>query len=209
MNPELVEGLLKASGANSILEVNSVIISDFVMESRSYDVSKFSDMIDNCPQWAAFVATHIYVDHVLDTFLNAYCARPEAVNPSKRRMSVLDKSSFLYGVGVLSEGTHSSLKKVNSIRNKFAHELSFEVTTKEISEYRSAFTSCYPERLRSRKEYLNASEGKVELKILLKLAVLFLEEERLAFMISTLRRARSEAELQEVLALAQRSLQKT
>lgn len=206
MNPELVNVFLKHSKLDNILEADPNSFTEFAMEHRSYDPTEFSSLIDDNPLWSCVIVAHIHIDHVLDTFLNEFCIRPEVINPQKHRLTVLDKSVFLHSVGVLSKGSLTAIKKLNSIRNKFAHKLHFEVSHKEQIGYRSVFTSSYQSRLTERPEFKEAERNEIDLKTLLKLSVVFVEEERLASLIGSLRRAQSELDLKDAMAVAQRTL---
>lgn len=206
MNPNLVDIFLESSHLEDMLQADRKSITDFAMRNRSFDDEKLITLIDESPLWAGIIAAHIHIDHVLGSFLSEYCVRPNAVNPKKRRLAALDKATFLYGVGVLSEGSFSVIRHLNRVRNTFAHSLIFEVPEKEVDEYRSTVTSSYSSRLKERPEYQAADNGKIDFQTLLKISVVFVEEERLAHLIIALRRAHSEADLQDAMSLAQKTL---
>ncbi|SEN61817.1 hypothetical protein SAMN05216227_101875 [Pseudorhodobacter antarcticus] len=189
-----------------MLEADSEAIVKFAMGHRSYEIDKFDELVLKSPNWACAIAAHIHLDHVLDVFLEDFCVRPKAVRSGAKRMSSLDKATLLYGVGVLSEGSFASISNLNRLRNKFAHELNFDISDAKVDEYRGNLMSAYGDRVRSRTEYFEAVGGRIEFKLMLQLSVLFVEEERLAHLIHGLRFAQSQADLADAMLVARNTL---
>jgi len=172
---------------------------NFVMAFRSYDIKTFNILIDRSPDWSCIIASHIHLDRVLSCFLEEFCVRPKSVSSGGRRMNALDKAAFLHGVGVLSDGSLHVVNLLNKLRNKFAHELNFEVSDDRVSEYRSTLISEFGDRVYSREEYQKSTDGKLDFKLMLKLSVLFVEEERLAHLKMGLMAEKSRAELEDTI----------
>ncbi|WP_069298617.1 hypothetical protein [Neptunicoccus sediminis] len=209
MNDDVIQDFLRTKSISCISDVDRDLIVDYAISSRSYDVSGFNNLIDQSPDWASVLVSHIHLDHLLTRFLMEFCVRPKSVSPDVRRMSVLDKCFFLHGVGVLSDGSLSAIKHLNRVRNRFAHQLEFDVPEKFVSEYRAAQISAYGDRVYQREEYRLAEGGQLPFKTMLKLSVLFVEEERLAHLIMGLNAARARADLEEACRFANLQLAKS
>lgn len=206
MNPEIIDRFLMAQDHPNILKATDEEIMNFTMSYRSFDWSKFQALLSENADWACVILAHIHLDHVLDVFFFDYCVRPKSISNKNRRLSLIDKTIFLHGVGVLSKETLVSMNKINKMRNKFAHELKFEVSEEELSKHRAEFYSIYGDRLYSRDEYLKSDCKNLSLKTLLKLAVAFLEEERLAFILMGMRNARAQEDLADAMRTAHKTL---
>lgn len=209
MNPAVVDTFLETLGLENLLNVDRETIIDFAISRRSYDPDKFDKIIDESPDWASVIAAHIHLDHILDAFLEEFCVIPSAISPDKNRMSALDKATFLYGVGVLSEGSMSNIRYQNKMRNRFAHRLEFAVSGRQVAEYRSAMMSSYGDRIRSRDEHKEAVDGTLDIKLLIKFSVIFVEEDRIVHMILGLERAQDDAKLRQQIELANERLGRT
>ncbi|GGE05233.1 hypothetical protein GCM10011345_08450 [Gemmobacter megaterium] len=69
----------------------------------------------------------IYLDNILDRWLSDFCVRPEAISPKEKKLAYIDKANLLYAVGILQIKPWDVLKRLNKIRNRFAHTLSLDV----------------------------------------------------------------------------------
>jgi hypothetical protein len=206
MNPEIVAKFLLEKEITDFRNVDDSEILEYALGERSFENSKFNALIDSSADWASVIAAHIYVDHVLGCFLEEYCVRPRSVSPDSRRLSVADKAAFLHGVGVMSDGALTAINLLNRVRNRFAHRLDFEVTEEQLAEYRSALYSSFGQRFYDRDEFKGTDGGKLGLKMLLKLLVIFVEEERLAYLAHGLHEAKGHARLEHAINVARIAL---
>ncbi|MDQ1186926.1 hypothetical protein [Agrobacterium larrymoorei] len=106
----------------------------------SFDIAEFIDRISVKQDWAKIVVAHIYLDHIITDLLRNKLAYPDDYL-DKRGFS--DKLVLCQSLGYLRGQFGSVLRKINSSRNKFAHELLFEVSE---TEKRDLFRTLTTER---------------------------------------------------------------
>jgi hypothetical protein len=79
------------------------------------------------------LSCHLWAEHLLQVAVRSVLKRPEALfNP--RPPSFLQLVSLAEAHDIISVDFARVLRSVNSIRNKFAHRLSFEPSSQEIEE---------------------------------------------------------------------------
>jgi hypothetical protein len=75
------------------------------------------------------IKAHYYIDVLLTAFLTV--ALPQASAMELERVSLLLKFDFLSGLGFLPKELRPVFDKINSIRNKFAHNPNYKLTKRD------------------------------------------------------------------------------
>lgn len=92
------------------------------------------------PIWVRFIAAHIYVDHILTTLIKDNMPNPGALMKSSgRRKYLIDKLEICEAMYWIPKDLATVVKRLNSLRNGFAHELNFEVPKADIESFLSVF----------------------------------------------------------------------
>src|SRR5262249_24897132 len=92
--------------------------------------------------------------------------KPEAINAS--RMGFTQKVALLSALGLVGDDTVPAIEFVNSLRDKIAHNLDFEVAEKDIRD----FVNCIPQKLQ---DTIKSEEEPVPLREYLQLIVFWTE----------------------------------
>lgn len=101
-----------------------------------FDQATFLQRINQGERWQQLLQTHLYYDHVVSKMLTDALVDPEAVNLS--RMGFAQKLSFVKALGLLDADVVTAMAKVNDLRNKIAHDLTFDLTDQIVSDLRNA-----------------------------------------------------------------------
>ncbi|WP_170764948.1 hypothetical protein [Ruegeria lacuscaerulensis] len=97
---------------------------------------------------------HLALDHILSVFLNDQFISDATVRTD--RMAFNQKAELLYSLGILSSEKLYWAKKVNSLRNKLAHELDFRVSDEDVKEFVDHFESVVDDKLLERLPFAHA-----------------------------------------------------
>ncbi|QCI97020.1 hypothetical protein [Agrobacterium larrymoorei] len=112
----------------------------FIGNNPSFDIAEFIDRISIKEDWAKIVVAHIYLDHIVTSLLKSKLPHPDEYL-DKRGFS--EKLVLSQSMGYLRGDFGIVLRKINTSRNKFAHELSFDVSD---AEKRDLFRTLTTER---------------------------------------------------------------
>lgn len=75
---------------------------------------------------AVVVTIHLYTEYWLDRILESACENP---NRLPRQMNYKNKLDIVHSLVSLPDGLHKNLSKLNTLRNKCAHNLDFDFST--------------------------------------------------------------------------------
>lgn len=138
----------------------------------SFELSIMRRRLGVNSNWAKIIVAHIYADHILTQTLIENLHKPSAIEVKGRRKYLLDKLEMCEAMGWVDPTDATILKKLNSLRNRFAHTLSFSVTANDVSGLRDAMP----------KEYCQLAEekrnGKPSLKDYLAILLVFMDIKR-------------------------------
>lgn len=112
------------------------------VEVFSFEEERFKARISVGNTWQQLLQAHLYYDHVITQVLLDELANPDAINTS--RMSFYQKLQLIRALGLLPAEMLSCVEFINGLRNKIAHDLSFEISEKD---ERDLF-NCTPKYLR-------------------------------------------------------------
>lgn len=131
-----------------------------------FDIKKVGKRLRLNNRGTQVLNAHLALDHVLTVFLNDQFISAKKVRTD--RMSFNQKADLLYSLGKLPQENHYWAKKVNSLRNKLAHELDFKVPDENVAEFVEHFKDVDGEGLVDRLQFAHS----------LFLIVLYVEKDR-------------------------------
>ncbi|WGU96424.1 hypothetical protein QJQ58_09380 [Paenibacillus dendritiformis] len=80
---------------------------------------------------------HLYIENELNKLLNNALKHPEII---VNYMRFVDKLRLVFAIGILPIDEMDVIKKINRLRNSFAHDLSFEINDSIIEEITNSFS---------------------------------------------------------------------
>jgi hypothetical protein len=101
------------------------------------DVANFNEeiltLINTRTDWMSSVLkSHLIIEYYIDEYLKA--AYPTARNLADAKLTFSQKLELANGGGTIWIFYYKAVKSLNTLRNKFSHRLSYEVTTSDLSE---------------------------------------------------------------------------
>lgn len=109
----------------------------------SFDVQSFDSRISTGDAWQRIVQGHLFFEHVVGQLLLEALTKPEAISLS--RMGYSQRLDLASAMGILSDEQIVALRKINSLRNKLAHDLNFEITEQDVLD----LANCTPREMRA------------------------------------------------------------
>jgi hypothetical protein len=104
----------------------------------SFDLDALAAHLPRGDDFAAAIRGHLYLEHILMTFIQSALQRPDAVNLDRLHFPV--KVDLAIALGLLPEDLAPPLKKVNSFRNKVAHNLKYQMSDTDRKELYDSFS---------------------------------------------------------------------
>ena len=101
----------------------------------SFDYDRFLERIGSGERWQTLLQAHLYFDHVITLVLTEALQRPEELDV--RRMGFSQKLQLISAMDLLSRDLLPAIGRINDLRNKIAHDLSFEVSDKDERDLRN------------------------------------------------------------------------
>ena len=109
----------------------------------SFDRERFNARISSGERWQQLLQAHLYFDHVITQLLvDDALANPDVINA--QRMGFVQKLQLIQALGLLNSDLVPPVEFINGLRNKIAHDLSFEISDKDESD----LANCTPKFLR-------------------------------------------------------------
>lgn len=109
---------------------------------KSFDYDRFCKRTGSGERWQVLLQTHLYFDHVITLTLTEGLVRPDEIDV--RRMSFAQKLQLISALGLLRSEFVAPVAMVNDLRNKIAHNMSFEISDKNEQDFRN----CVPKFIR-------------------------------------------------------------
>jgi hypothetical protein len=107
-----------------------------------FDYEKFTGRVFNGDRWQQLLQAHLYFDHVITRMLEDALPNPDAIR--LRRTSFSQKVQLISAMDLLPPSLIPPIEFINSLRNKIAHELNFEISDDAVKN----LVNCTPKRLR-------------------------------------------------------------
>lgn len=105
--------------------LKEVRLLDIIGSEPSFDILEFIERIGISEDWAKLIVSQIYLDHIITATINDQL--PNAETYLSGRKSFNDKLSLCNALGYFTEHVGDAIRAINRCRNKFAHQLIFEV----------------------------------------------------------------------------------
>jgi hypothetical protein len=104
----------------------------------AFDIREFEGKIRTGEDWNKVILSHLYIDHIVSNLLLQNLANPKAVEIS--RIGFEHRLNLADAMRLLPERAVGMARKINALRNGFAHNLKFAITARSIQELRALFT---------------------------------------------------------------------
>lgn len=75
---------------------------------------------------AIAVSLHLFVEYWLNQLIQAKCPNADTILDDKRNLTFYVKLQLVYGMGLIPERIFSNIKRLNKLRNSYAHNLDFD-----------------------------------------------------------------------------------
>jgi len=111
----------------------------------SFDLDTLRTRLGVNSNWAKIIVGHIYADHIISQTLRENLKNPGSLGIENRQKYLLDKLQICESMYWVDPVDAAILRKLNKLRNNFAHTLSFNVTKKEIYDFKNLLPKEYRE----------------------------------------------------------------
>lgn len=91
-----------------------------------FDLDECKSRLTRGDQWHQLIQAHLYIDHIISTMLTDALVDPSAIGAS--RMAFAQKLNLIRAMGLIDADVAATIGKINNLRNKVAHDLSFSIT---------------------------------------------------------------------------------
>ena len=101
-----------------------------------FDRKEFSRRMRSGEEWQQLVQCQIYLEHVVDQLLRESIPFPEEVSFS--RMAFRQRLDLARALDLIAADLTAAIRLLTKLRNNVAHNLSFEISEKDIDDLRNA-----------------------------------------------------------------------
>lgn len=98
----------------------------------SFDVNQLVKHMKNKNAWILLIQGHLYIDHILNTMLLDSFVDKDVI--AIGRLGFTQRLELAIAFGLISKDLTVVVKKINSVRNRLAHNLDFDVNAVEVRE---------------------------------------------------------------------------
>ncbi|PFZ19541.1 hypothetical protein [Bacillus wiedmannii] len=98
---------------------------------------RFLDDTDAEDDLQIFLRGHLYIEHEIEKLLRNELVDPDSILTD--RFMFANKVKLAIALGLIPKDMLTTYNKLNSIRNKYAHELKFQIKDKHLSDLVSTF----------------------------------------------------------------------
>lgn len=168
-------------------EIDWVNVSEHELRERasvfSYDLWAARKKVRVQPIWVRFITAHIYVDHILTCFIRDNMPNAGAlVRSGGRRKYLIDKLEICEAMAWIPRDLAAVVKRLNTMRNGFAHDLNFVVQKAEVESFLAIFPTTMKELanygLDARKSASGPRDNEVSIYLETFLVVLDMQRQR-------------------------------
>ncbi len=97
-------------------ELDNLTVQHFIFDTKELD---------------SILKAHLFIERLVDSLIEEKLDKPESF--LKNQVSFNLKVDLAHSLGVLTDRLVSSIKSLNSIRNKYAHNLDYQVSFDELN----------------------------------------------------------------------------
>lgn len=111
--------------------------SEIVKESQKFcfDYENFNSRIEKGERWQQLVQSHLYFEHVIDHLIRDALPNPEEI--SFGRMGFRQRLDLARALDLIPPDLANSIRCVAKLRNKVAHDLTFEINDKDVMDLKN------------------------------------------------------------------------
>lgn len=102
----------------------------------------FTKRVRSGDRWQQLIQAQLYFEHVVAQILTEALAKPEAISLS--RMGFSQRLDLVVAMALLPDELVRPVRKISGLRNKIAHDLTFEVSDNDVRD----LENCTPVNLR-------------------------------------------------------------
>ncbi|WP_036744607.1 hypothetical protein [Paracoccus sp. N5] len=130
--------------SNKELELLSTSDEDIQKRHQTFCFHRadFTKRIGSGDRWQQLIQAHLYFEHVVAQILTEALAKPEAISLS--RMGFSQRMDLVVAMALLPDELVTPIRKISGLRNKIAHDLTFEVGDSDVRD----LENCTPVNLR-------------------------------------------------------------
>jgi hypothetical protein len=88
-------------------------------------------LIFDTKELGSILKAHLYIERLIESLIEEKLEKPESF--FRNQVSFNLKIDLAHSLGILSDRLISPIKSLNSIRNKYAHSLDFQVSFEELN----------------------------------------------------------------------------
>lgn len=103
-----------------------------LFEKISRDVDEFMKATNEEDELQIILRGHLYIEHEIEKLLRNYLVEPKYVLGS--RSMFMNKLNLATALGLISVSKRNSYKKLNDLRNAYAHELNYKMTEEDLNK---------------------------------------------------------------------------
>ncbi len=96
---------------------------------EKYNIKEHAEYLSKSDEISAVLKSHLSLEQVLDDALKKKLIKPDKI----LKLSFINKLHILHASGVLTDKQVSDWEDFNSLRNKFSHQHSYQLSKKDIS----------------------------------------------------------------------------
>lgn len=132
-----------------------------------FDCDEFTERMQNGDHWQQLIQAHLYFEHVVAQILSEGLAKPEAISLS--RTGFAQRLDLIEALALLPDELVNPIRKISKLRNKIAHNLTFEIAETDVRD----LENCTPLYLREAiRAEVGRKSGPLELRELLNVILL-------------------------------------
>lgn len=132
-----------------------------------FHLDDFTKRVGSGDLWQQLIQAHLYFEHVVAQIRTEALAKPEAIRLS--HMGFSQRVNLIAAMALLPDELVTPIRKISGLRNKIAHDLTFEVGDHDVRD----LENCTPASLRNAaKAEAGRKAGPLELHELLKVILL-------------------------------------
>ena len=112
-----------------ISDINNMPIST---KDYCFDYDKFRSYLNNSDPMVLVLRCHIYIEYVIVRMIEAYIPFPQHLKID--RLNFINKVNLAKSFGLHEEMYFKSCLEINRVRNKFAHEIEYQVSKEDVAK---------------------------------------------------------------------------
>ncbi|MEH6994241.1 hypothetical protein V7075_16220 [Neobacillus drentensis] len=124
-----------------MVKITDVIDEEYYEQFNNHIFNAFLKMNDVL---STVLRGHLYIESELEKQLNEYLAHPEVLEMDRLKFS--DKLTWLVALGLLSKENRMPYKRLNELRNKFAHNIEYQLQESDLEKIVNTFNKSQRKR---------------------------------------------------------------